>query len=86
MISKTQLLQKAKKIDPNISIEDGEEWLKSQLTYTLHKPARINFKTRPVVVHRIDWQWQIDLVNMSKLSKHNDRFKFTMIVIDILSI
>ena len=56
-----------------------------QLAYTLHKTIRLNFKTRPVVVHRIDEQWQNDLVDMSKLSKHNDEFKFIMVVIDILS-
>ena len=47
--AKSKLLQEAKKHDPNISIEDIEEWLKFQLAYTLHKPVRLNFKTRPVV-------------------------------------
>ena len=55
-----------------------------QLAYTLHKLVRLNFKTWPVVVHQIDEQWQIDLVDMSKLSKRNDEFKFIMVVIDIL--
>ena len=82
---KCKLLQEAKKYDSNISIEDVEQWLKSHLAYTLHKPIRLNFKTRPVVVYQIDEQWQIHLVDMSKLSKHNDGFKFIMVVIDILS-
>ena len=82
---KSKLLQEAKKHDTNMSIEDVEEWLKPQLAYTLHKPIRLNFKTRPVVVHQIVEQWQIDLVDMSKLSKHNDRFKSIMVVVDILS-
>ena len=50
-------------------MKDVEEWLKLQLAYTLHRPIRLNFKTRPVVVHQIDEQWEIDLVEMSKLSK-----------------
>ena len=37
------------------------------------------------MVHQIDEQWQIDLVDMCKLSKHNDEFKFIMVVIDILT-
>ena len=82
---KSKLLQEAKKHDANISIGDVEQWLKSQLAYTLIKPIRLNFKTRPVVVHQIDEQWQINLVDVSKLSKHNDGFKFTMVVIHILS-
>ena len=32
---KSKLLQEAKKHNPNISIEDVEEWLKLQLAYTL---------------------------------------------------
>ena len=57
---KSKLLQEAKKNGPNISIEDVEEWLKSHLAYTLHKPRCLNFKTRPFAVHQINKQWQID--------------------------
>ena len=37
------------------------------------------------MVHQIDKQWQGDLVDLNTLSKHNDGFKFIMVVIDILS-
>ena len=42
---KFKLFQEAKKHDSieNASIEDVEEWLKSQLAYTLHGPIRLNF-------------------------------------------
>ena len=82
---KSRLLQQTKKHNANISIEDVEDRLKSQLACTLHKLIHHNFKTRAVVVHQIDEQWQIDLVDMSKLSNHNDGFKFIIVVIDILS-
>ena len=82
---KFKLLQEAKKYDADTSKEDVKEWLILQLAYTLHKPIRLNFKTRPVVVHQIDEQWQTDLVVTSKLSKHNDGFKFIIVVTDILS-
>ena len=81
---KSKLFQEAKGHDSNISIENVEEWLKSQSAYTLYKPVRLNFKTRPVMVHGIDEQWLTDLTDMNKLSKHNDGFKF-ITVIDILS-
>ena len=46
---KSKLLQEAKKRGSlyinRISIEDAEEWLKSQLAYTLHKLIRFNFIT-----------------------------------------
>ena len=64
---KSKLLQDAEEHDSNISAEDIEEWFKSHLAYTLHKQIHFNFKTKPVVVHQIDEQWQIDLVDMSKL-------------------
>ena len=47
----SKLLQEAKKHDLNISTEDVDELLKSQLTYYLHKLICLNFKTRPVMVH-----------------------------------
>ena len=53
---KSKLLQEAKKNGSNISIEDVERWLKSQLGYTLYQPVRLNFKMSPVVVYRIDEQ------------------------------
>ena len=81
---KSKLFQEAKGHDSNISIENVEEWLKSQSAYILYKPVRLNFKTRPVMVHGIDEQWLTDLTDMNKLSKHNDGFKF-ITVIDILS-
>ena len=35
------------------------------------------------MVHQTDEQWQINLVDMSKLSKHNNGFKFIIVVINI---
>ena len=82
---KSKLFKEVKKNDSNIPIEDVEELLKSQLPYTLHKLIRLNFNTGPVVVHRIDDNWQISLVDMIKFLKHNDGFSLIMLVIDILS-
>ena len=60
---KSKLLQEIKKHESNISIDDIGEWLKSQLAFTLYKTKRLNFKIRPIA------DWQIDLVDMNKLSK-----------------
>ena len=82
---KFKLLQEAKKHDSNISIVDVEGWLKLKLGYTLHKPIRLNFKASSVMIHQMYEQWQIELVNMSNFSKHNDGFNSIMVVIDIIS-
>ncbi|XP_064622575.1 uncharacterized protein LOC135484818 [Lineus longissimus] len=62
-----------------------KKWLRTQDTYTLHKPIRRRFKRRRIVVADIDEQWEADLVDMSKLSKYNKNFKYLLTVIDTLS-
>ena len=44
----------------------------SKDTYTLHKPARQNFKRNHVIVGGIDEQWQMDLADMQSLKQYND--------------
>ena len=61
------------------------KWLTFQDTYTLHKPVRTWFPRRRVLVLRIDDQWQIDLVDLSSLSRVNDNYKFILTCIDVLS-
>ena len=41
-----------------------EEWLGKQKVCTLHKPIKHRFKTRRVLVSKIDDQWEADLVDM----------------------
>ena len=62
-----------------------EKWLTFQDTYTLHKPVRKTFKRRRVLVGGIDDQWQIDLVDLSSLSRENNKFRFLLTCIDVLS-
>ena len=59
--------------------------LQSVLSYTLHKPRRTRFPTTPTLVFDRDEQWQMDLVDMQKLSRWNKRNKYFLTVIDVLS-
>ena len=61
------------------------EWLSEQDAYTLHKPARRHFKRRLVIVSGLRQQWQADLVDLSRLKKHNDLMTFLLTVIDVFS-
>ena len=54
-------------------------------TYTLHKPVTKKFTRNKVIVAGKDNTWQIDLVDVSKLSKENDNFKFLLVCIDVFS-
>ena len=65
--------------------KDVRKWLTFQDTYTLHKPVRKSFPRRRVLVHGIYDQWQIDLVDLSSLSRVNDNYKFLLTCIDVLS-
>ena len=52
---------------------DVEEWLSGQDTYTLHKPARKSFPRNPYILTKIDDIWEMDLADLSSLSKYNDK-------------
>jgi len=62
-----------------------KDWLIEQETYTLHKPVRRRFKRRQTFCPGIDHLWQVDLVDVSSLSKYNDGYRFLLTCIDCLS-
>ena len=68
-----------------LKTESVREWLKTQDAYTLHKPVRYKFPRRKVIVGGLGHQWQADLVDVSKLSKHNGGIKFLLTCIDVFS-
>ena len=59
--------------------------LQSVLSHTLHKPRRTRFPTTPTLVFDRDEQWQMDLVDMQKLSRWNKGNKYLLTLIDVLS-
>ncbi len=68
-----------------VSKEQVTEFLKSQDTYTLHRPARRHYSRNPTIVGGIDKQWQADLADMSSLAKDNDGFRYLLTVVDCFS-
>ena len=68
-----------------LSRKQAEKELQSVLSYTLHKPRRKRFPTLPTMVYGRDEQWQLDLVDMQKLSKWNKGMKYLLTVIDVFS-
>lgn len=64
---------------------EHRDWLKSEDTYTLHKPVVRKFKRNQTRTTVINVQWQMDLVDMSHLSKHNDGYKFLLTCIDVFT-
>ena len=70
---------------PVLNDREVDQWLAGEDTYTLHKPARINYPRNRVMVYGIDEQFQADLVDMSMYEEFNDGYKFMLTCIDIFS-
>ena len=62
-----------------------DAWLRKQRTYTLHKLARLGYRTRPYKTAGIDQQWQADLVEMIPHEDVNDGYIYMLTVIDLFS-
>ena len=73
--SKNTLYQAAREKFPEMRLNQIENWLSKQLTYTLHKPVYQTFQTRPMIIYAIDELCQLDLVDLSKLVRENDGHK-----------
>ena len=65
--SPLKLYQAAKLKIPGLKLKDVKNWLSKDLIYTLHHPTRRNYTTRRVLVHRMDEQWQADLVDLQNV-------------------
>lgn len=58
---------------------------KIDIVNEIHKPARINFKRRKVVVKGLNELLQADLVEMIPYAKYNKNYRYILIVIDVFS-
>lgn len=59
--------------------------MQNQDAYTLTKGARRKFQRSRVVVEGIDSMWDVDLLDMTSLSKENNGIKYLLVAIDIFS-
>lgn len=80
-----RLFKAIKKIDPSAKLSDVHKWLKDQDTYVLFKQNKNKFPRLPILVNKIDEQWQIDLMDMSWVSQYNDGYRYLLNVIDCFS-
>ena len=83
--SKEKLFKEALKEIPDLKRGEVDEWLRSQLTYTLHAPARKNFIRNRIVVFKIDEEWEADLVEMQEFAKENNGYRYILTIIDVFS-
>lgn len=67
------------------NLKKTREWLSTQNAYSLHRPVIRKFQRNPYRVFNIVQLWELDLVDMSTLHKHNDGCKYLLTVIDVFS-
>jgi hypothetical protein len=70
---------------PDTTKNKVKNWLRGELAYTLHFPARKNFSRNRILVSHINEQWEADLVDLKEISKYNDNYKYILTVIDCFS-
>ena len=81
-----RLLRRATQLQiPRVSRQDVVQYLRGQQAYTLHKPARRHYQRNHIDVGGIDAQWQADLADMQKFSRHNAGMRYLLTVIDVFS-
>lgn len=61
------------------------KWLRSNRVYTLHKQLNRKFQRQPMIAFAPGEQLQLDLADMSLLSKYNNQYKFLLVVICVFS-
>ena len=66
-------------------VKTAKTWARGQLAYSLHKPARKRFPTRPYRTEGIDDLWQIDLMEMIPFARINKGYRYIMTCIDVFS-
>lgn len=80
-----KLYEQLKKKNKNIKYSDVENYISTQDEYSLHKPLKKKFARNKVLVFDIDDTWQIDLIDMKKFQKENNKISFILTIIDVFS-
>ena len=79
------LLARAKNKGLDVSRDQIINFLKTQDTYTLHKPVRKRFVRNQTIVSGIDDQWEADLADVSDISRENQGNHYLLTVVDCFS-
>ena len=83
--AKTKHKRKNTKRNKNKTTIKQQNWKKtSRAPHTIQKNRRINFKVSFGLVSENEAQWQIDLVDLSNISKQKDGNKFILTCIDVI--
>ena len=85
LLSLQKFYREAKKVIKDLTYRDIVAWSKQSEAYTMHKSARKNFRRERIYTNSIDYLWEIDLVDVSRLKEFNDGYTFLLVCIDTFS-
>ena len=80
-----KLYRIAKKEFPSITRNEIKQWAETNLSYSLHKLSRRNFKHNKIHAPEIDSLWEADLAFVQDVAKENDGVNYLLVVIDVFS-
>ena len=67
------------------TLRDIMKWLEEKEVYTLHRKFIRKFQRNRVIVGGIDYQWDVDVMNLSRFGEENDGYIYVLVMIDIFS-
>ena len=71
---------------PTTTQKQVDDFLTSVDAYTLHAPKQKIKKHRRVMVTRLDYQYALDLVDMSKYSRQNSGMRWILNIIGVYNV
>ena len=80
-----KVYKEPRKVSKNLKKQDLKKWSLQSNTYTIHKSARKKFRRERIYTSRLDYLWEIDLVDVSRLKEFNDGYTFLLVCIDTFS-
>jgi hypothetical protein len=69
----------------NLTYQNVRDWLEKQEAYRRHMRVRERFPRQKIIMHKVDQQWDADLMDMSKFKFRNNRIRYLAVFIDIFS-
>ena len=73
------------KVGKTLNLDEARKWLRTQPTYSLHKPIRKRFDTRKYMTAGLNELWQMDLMEQIPYARINKGYKYILTCIDVFS-
>ena len=79
------LYEAVKPVEPALSYRAVREWLRRQDVYSLHGRLRRRFRRRKTIAKGMNYQLQMDLVDLDSIKGYNFNSRYLLTVIDVFS-